>query len=192
MGKWTIRGLVFSALFAAITMAFSFLKFKLPFTAVPISFINFGPMIAGSILGARYGFLALLLAVGVAAAGLPVIGGSGGVSLMLGPTGGFVWVQPIAALLIGFFAERMRADRPSFWKLTAVNFLFGSLFLYPTGVGWLAHKLNLPLAKALVAGMWPFLPGDFLKALICAAVTVAVWRVYPIEQITGQNTNRSV
>lgn len=190
MRQWTIRGLVFSALFAAIMMALSNLTVILPFTVVPISFINFGAMLAGSILGARYGMFSILLAVAVAAAGLPVIGGKGGAALLLGPTAGFVWAQPFAALLVGYFAQRMAQGKFAFLKLTVINFLFGSLFLYPTGVAWLAYKLHLPLAKALTAGMWPFLPGDFVKALICAAVTAAVWRVYPTERITGQSMSR--
>jgi biotin transport system substrate-specific component len=190
MKQWTIRGLIFSALFAAIMMAFSFLRIPLPFSPVPISFINFGAMLAGSLLGARYGFLAVALAVAIAAAGLPVIGGSGGVKLLLGPTAGFVWAQPFAALLIGFFAQRVTPGKLAYVKLVVINFLFGSLFLYPSGVAWLAHKMNLTLSQALAGGMWPYLPGDFVKSLICSAVTVAVWRVYPSDRITGRTLTR--
>lgn len=186
MNKWSIRGLVFSALFAAIFLVLSNLTINLPFTTVPISLINFGTMLAGSILGARYGFLAVLLAVALAGAGLPVIGGKGGLALLLGPTAGFVWAAPFSALFIGYVSERIQANKFSYAKLLLTNFLFGSLLLYPSGVAWLAYKVHLPLAKALTAGMWPFLPGDFLKALVAATVVLAVWRVYPMERIWGE------
>jgi biotin transport system substrate-specific component len=185
MNNWNIRGLVFSALFAAIFLALSNVVIHLPFTTVPISLINFGTMLAGSILGARYGFLAVLLAVVLAAAGLPVIGGKGGLTLLLGPTAGFVWAAPFSALLIGWIAQRIQHGKLAYLQLLLTNFLLGSLFLYPSGVSWLAYKAHLPLAKALAVGMWPFLPGDFLKALVTAAVVIAVWRVYPMERIIG-------
>jgi biotin transport system substrate-specific component len=192
MNRSGIRGLVFCALFAAIFMALSNVTISLPFTTVPISLIGLGTMLAGALLGARLGFLAVLLALGIAAAGLPVIGGKSGLALLLGFSAGYVWVAPIAAGLIGFFSERIQQSRFAFIKLTAVNFLFGSLLLYPTGVWWLAHKMGVTsLSKALTAGFWPFLPGDILKCVVAAAVTVAVTRVYPIERIVGsQNAAR--
>lgn len=189
MNKSGIRGLVFCALFAAIFMALSNLKISLPFTPTPISLINLGTMLAGALLGARLGFFAVLLALAIAAAGLPVVGGAGGLALLLGYSGGYVWAAPIAAGLIGFISERLQQSRFAFIKLTVVNFLFGSLLLYPTGVWWLAHKMGVTsLDKALTLGMWPFLTGDFLKCVVAAAVTVAVTRVYPIERIVGSQT----
>ncbi|MFD2881408.1 biotin transporter BioY [Paenibacillus rhizoplanae] len=60
-------------------------------------------------------------------------------------------------------------------KLLAANFIFGALLVYPGGVGWLAYSTGMDsLAKALTAGMWPFLPGDLLKAVLCSAVVTAV------------------
>ncbi|BCJ86781.1 biotin transporter BioY [Effusibacillus dendaii] len=185
MAKWTIRGLVFSALFAAITGALSYLKITLPFSPVPITFSTFGIMLAGSILGARYGFLSMLLVVILEVAGIPLLEGIPGVARIYGPTGGFLLAYPVAALLIGLFVERIKPNRWLFGKLSIVNFLFGSLFLYPSGVAWLAHIYHFSLAKALAAGFWPFLPGDILKSLLCAAITVAVWRVYPVERVSG-------
>lgn len=191
MSKWTIRGLVFSALFAAVMSALSYLKIQLPFTPIPITLSTLGIMLAGSILGARYGFLAVFLVVALLAANIPTLAGTPGIARLLGPTGGYIWAYPVAAFLIGYFAERMKQDKFTFVKLLAVNFVFGSLFLYPTGVWWLLHNNpSLTLAKALTNGVWPFLPGDFLKALVCAAVTVAVWRVYPTERITGHSLTR--
>lgn len=188
MSKWTIRGLIFAALFAAVMIVLSFLKVNLPFSPVPITFSTLGIMLAGSLLGARYGTLAILLVILMVAASLPVLGGRGGISILVGPTAGYIFAWPFAAFLIGYFAQNMRPTKSAFAKLFAVNFLFGSLLLYPTGAGWMAYVLDMsPLSKVLMAGVWPFLPGDIFKALVCAAVTVAVWRVYPMHRIIGQD-----
>lgn len=188
MTTWSTRGLIFSALFAAILMALSYVKVSLPFSPVPITFQTLAVMLAGSLLGARYGALSVLLVIGMIAAGFPVLGGRGGVALLTGPTAGYILSWPVAAFLIGYFAQRVRLDQYAIIKLFAINFLFGALFVYPFGVSWLAYSAEITsLPKALTAGMWPFLPGDLLKAFICAAAVVGVSRVYPMGRIIGNN-----
>lgn len=190
MKKWTTRGLIFSALFAAVMIALSYLKISLPFSTVPITMQTLAVMLAGSILGARYGSLAVLIVIGLAAAGFQVMGGSGGLAVLAGPTAGYIFSWPFVAWLIGFFAERIRQDRYTFVKLLAVNFICGALLVYPAGVAWLAYSTGVDsFAKALTAGMWPFIPGDLLKAVLCSAVVTAVWRVYPIERILNNDAD---
>ncbi|AIQ66019.1 hypothetical protein PSTEL_25775 [Paenibacillus stellifer] len=187
MNKWSLRGLIFSALFAGVMIALSSMKVDLPFSTVPITLQTLAVMLAGSILGARYGALAVLIVLGLTAAGFPVLAGRGGISVLVGPTAGFIWSWPFAAALIGWFAQRMTQNRYTFTKLLGVNVVFGSLLVYPAGVAWLAHSVPSldTLYKALAAGMLPFLPGDFLKAALCASVAAGVWKVYPIERIVG-------
>lgn len=188
MKKWTTRGLIFSALFAAVMIALSYLKISLPFSTVPITMQTLAVMLTGSILGARYGSLAVLIVIGLAAAGFQVMGGSGGLAVLAGPTAGYILSWPFVAWIIGFFAERMKQDRYTFVKLLAVNFICGALLVYPAGVAWLAYSTGMDsFAKALTAGMWPFIPGDLLKAVLCSAVVTAVWRVYPIERILNSD-----
>lgn len=188
MKKWTTRGLVFSALFAGVMIALSYLRISLPFSTVPITMQTLAVMLAGSILGARYGTLAVLIVIGLAAAGFGVMGGSGGLSVLVGPTAGYILSWPFAAFLIGLSAQRMAQNKYTFAKLLSVNFIFGALLVYPGGVWWLAQSTGMDsLSKALTAGMWPFIPGDLVKAVLCAGVVTAVWRVYPIERILNSD-----
>ncbi|AIQ14993.1 biotin transporter BioY [Paenibacillus durus] len=190
MNRWSLRGLIFSALFAGVMIALSSMKVSLPFSTVPITLQTLAVMLAGSVLGARYGTLAVLIVIGLCAAGFPVMAGRGGMSVLVGPTAGYIFAWPFAAFLIGWSAERMSQGKFTFGKLLGANFLFGSLLVYPTGVAWLAHSIPSldTLSKALTAGMLPFLPGDFLKAALCASVVTGVWRVYPIERIVGKRS----
>jgi biotin transport system substrate-specific component len=184
----SIRGLVFSALFAAIIIAVSSLRIALPFSPVPITLTTLGVMLAGSVLGARYATLSVLIVLLLVAVGFPVLGGRGGISLLIGPSAGFFIAWPFATLLIGYFAQRVAQNKFTYAKLLLINFVFGSLILYPTGVSWLAYHTGIhSFGKALTAGMLPFLPGDLLKAIISAAVATAVWRVYPLERIIGRS-----
>ncbi|MEK8126727.1 biotin transporter BioY [Paenibacillus filicis] len=186
MKSISTRGLIFSALFAAVIIAISYLKIVLPISPVPITLTTLAIMLTGAILGARYGTLSVLLVLLLVAAGFPVLGGRGGISLLIGPSAGFIWAWPFATFLIGFFAQRIKKDQYTFVKLLVITFVFGSLFLYPSGVGWLAYKTGIDsLSKALTGGMWPFLPGDFAKALVSSAVVTSVWKVYSTERIIG-------
>ncbi|MDP9728607.1 biotin transporter BioY [Alicyclobacillus tolerans] len=184
----TVRGIIFSALFAALLAVLSFVSFKLPFTPVPITLENLMVMLAGALLGGGYGFLSMLLVVVLVALGVPMLDGSGGIGVLVGPSGGYVWMYPICALLAGYLIRRVRGNGPvSFVWIAIIAFVFGDLLCYVTGVGWLAHLYHLSLSKALVLAAYPYLPGDAAKAVITALITVQVRRVFPVERLVGSS-----
>jgi len=184
--SFTLRGVAFSALFAALVVVFGYISIPLGFTPVPITLQTLAVMLAGGLLGARYGFFSMMLVVVLTALGLPLLQGKGGIATLLGPTGGYVVMWPFAALLIGLVVGKIRSQ--SFGG-TVLVFLamacFGSLLLYVTGVPWLAQSLNLPMTKALAAGFYPYIPGDMIKAFAATIVTVSLRRAFPQERLTG-------
>lgn len=184
----TTRGIVFMSAFSALFVLSSYLNLHLGFSPVPISMENLVVMLAGAILGPVYGFGSIALVIVLSAAGLPLLDGRGGLALLTSPSGGFVWMFPFAALLIGIVSRRLRGGRLA-KLLTLIIFmeLFGSLMLYITGVPWLAHAANLSTAKALSLGCYPFLPGDAAKAVIAGFIAVAVRQVFPPERIAGSS-----
>ncbi|MDF2959562.1 MAG: BioY protein [Paenibacillus sp.] len=182
----SLRGLVFSALFSALLVVSSFLNIHLGFTPVPISIQNLVVMLAGAILGPVYGFFSMALVVVLTAVGIPLLHGNGGLALILGPTGGFIWAYPFAALLIGWAVKRIKGHGPvAFISIFLACELFGSLLLYVTGVPWLAHVAGYSMQKALAAGCYPYLPGDAVKAVVAALIVLPVRKVFPIARIAG-------
>jgi biotin transport system substrate-specific component len=178
--NWNIRGLVFTALFAALFIVFSLIKISLGFNVVPFTLQSFALMLAGGLLGARYGFYSILVVVILTALGLPLLHGEGGLSLILGKTGGFIWMFSISALLIGFFAQRIRGKGIiAYILLLIIMYVFGSLLLYVTGVPWLAHSANISLSKALTLACYPFLLPDLLKAIIASGIILTVREYVP-------------
>lgn len=181
-----IRGIVFVALFAALFIGSSFVK-SAPGAAIPFSLQTFAAMLAGGLLGASYGFWSVFLVVALTAAGLPLMNGPGGFAQVFGPTGGFIWMFPISALLIGWSCDRLFAPRGSKlnrakWLLLLLSMLlFGVLLAYVTGVPWLAHvSKSMDFADAIQAGMVPFLPGDVVKAIVATLVVAAVRPMLPV------------
>ena len=70
----------------------------LGFIPAPIILQNMGIMLAGVILGKKYGFFTVLGFLILAALGLPILsGGSGGFVVFIGPTAGYLFSYPVAA-----------------------------------------------------------------------------------------------
>ena len=76
---------IFAGLIAALTLIGS-----IQIGALPITLQTLGVLLAGAILGARKGTLAVLLYLAVGLVGVPVFaGGAAGGGALFGPTGGF-------------------------------------------------------------------------------------------------------
>jgi biotin transport system substrate-specific component len=188
----TLRGVAFSSLFAALVVVFGFVSIPLGFTPVPITLQTLAVMLAGGLLGAGYGFFSLFIVVALTALGFPLLGGKGGISVLLGPTAGYVWMWPIAALLIGWIVQKLKQKGVvEFLLIFLVMEVFGSLLLYVSGVPWLAHVAKLPFDKAMVAGCYPYLPGDAIKALAATVIVISLRRVFPVQRLVGSSSSVS-
>ncbi|WP_048645603.1 biotin transporter BioY [Nitratireductor soli] len=174
------KDIVYIALFAAVTAAVGlFPPFPLPVTGVPISVQSIGPLLAGTILGARRGFLSQLLFVVLVAVGLPLLaGGRGGFGVFLGPSAGYLLAWPLIALFVGYMVER-------YWRnltlLKTIAFsLIGALGISNLmGIPWMAALLGLNLVEAAISSL-AFVPGDIAKAILASFIAMAVRCSYPI------------
>ncbi|MEV1130203.1 biotin transporter BioY [Agromyces sp. NPDC049794] len=166
---------VFAALIAALT-----LPGAIPIgIGVPITLQTLGVMLAGAVLGARKGALAVTVYVGLGLAGLPILsGGTGGLGVLVGPTGGYLLGFILGALVIGWLAERL-TPRLRFWTLLIATIAGGILAVYLVGIPWLAAATGMPIGAAIAAGSLPFLIGDVVKAIVAALVAAGVHRAWP-------------
>ncbi|NLA64828.1 MAG: biotin transporter BioY [Leucobacter sp.] len=148
---------------------------------VPITLQTFAVLLAGAVLGAKRGFLAVLLYLAVGALGLPVFsGGAAGIAPFLGPSAGYLIAFPLAAALCGFIVERLPRK-----KIAASVPL---IFIAGFGSSWVfVHTLG-PLGMALFGGLaigeafafdLVFYPGDVVKNILMAIVATAVHRAFP-------------
>ncbi|MFI1916377.1 biotin transporter BioY [Nocardia sp. NPDC020380] len=174
------RDLAQTALFAAIMVVLGFFPLiQLPGAFAPFTSQTLGVILAGAILGARRGALAILLFDVLVLVGLPVLpGGRGGLSVIMGPTGGFVLAYPLGALVIGFLTEKLW-QRYNLAIALVINFLGGAIVLYAIGIPWMAVAAHISLAKAFTTSL-VFIPGDVVKTVIGSLAAVAVRRAYPL------------
>lgn len=142
------------------------------FTPVPITLQTFGVILLALTLGGRRAAAAMVLYLIEGASGFPVFSphGSGGAAQLVGPTGGFLLAYPFAAFFGGVIAQNW-LHRTRFLGFAAgaiatefIIFLFGATWL-----GFLSHQ---PMRAILIAAVFPFIPGEVLKAT--AAIALAL------------------
>ncbi|UJP10928.1 biotin transporter BioY [Microbacterium sp. KUDC0406] len=163
------------AVFAALIVVLGMVVVPLP-GGVPITAQTLGVMLAGLVLGARRGALAVLLVLALAAIGLPVLaGGRGGLGVFVGPSAGYLLGWVAGAVVIGLIAHR---GRFVWWRAGLGAVVGGILVVYLFGIPVQALVTGVPLAPTALSSL-AFLPGDLLKAAAATLLAVALHRAYP-------------
>jgi biotin transport system substrate-specific component len=149
-------------------------KVQVPFWPVPMTMQTFVVLLIGAAYGARLAGFTLAAYLAEGAAGLPVFAKGAGLAYMAGPTGGYLAGFVIAAVVVGWLADRGYGRAV---VTTLVAFLAGEVIIFALGVGWLAGGFpGLGLQKALADGLMPFLPAEALKIALACAVLPLAWR----------------
>lgn len=148
-------------------------QLTVPLWPVPITGQTLAVLVVGSMLGAVRGALSMVLYALVGIVGLPVFGNaSSGLGVIAGPTGGYIVGFVFAAALTGWLAQRS-------WdhKLlgACLSFGAGTLVTFAIGLPWLSAVLGLNLEQTLASGLYPFLVGGVVKALLAAGFIRLAW-----------------
>jgi biotin transport system substrate-specific component len=173
------RDLALVATFAALVAALGLVPPLYPFgAAVPVTAQTLGVMLAGTVLGARRGALAVLTFLALVAAGLPLLaGGRGGLGVFAGPSAGYLLGWVAGAAVIGWLVAR--GGRLSTARVATANVLGGMLVVYLVAVPVLAAVTHTTLLAAILVNA-VYLPGDLVKVAITTAVAMGVHRGYPL------------
>ena len=150
---------------AALALASQF-ALPLPGTPVPLTLQPLLVVLAGLVLGPLDAAMAMVLYLGLGAAGLPVFQpiGAPGIARLMGPTGGYLLAWPVAAAVAGWLG----AGRESF-ATRALAAMAGVLVMYVGGTAQLA-VITGSFATAALIGALPFVAADAVKALVAAAI----------------------
>ena len=172
MKKITTRKIALCGLFAALTAVCA--QISIPIGIVPINMAHASVFMAAGILGSRYGALSQIVYLCLGAMGLPVFSGfTGGISRLVGPTGGYIVGYILTAFVVGLLFERF--GRKKLWILI-VSMYIGWVVEYVIGTAWFCFVTGTGVIAALSACMFPFLPGDLAKTLVCALL---IQKLYP-------------
>ena len=160
----TTRELTYVAVFAALIAVGALVS--VPVGSVPFTLQVLFVLLAGMMLGPRLGFLsvAVYLVLGLIA---PVYaGGTSGLGVLFGPTGGFLWGFTLAVMLTGKIASL----QPRNLGVLSLASIAGIVPIYALGAIWLALQAHLTLGAALTVGVVPFVWADVPKAIAAGLI----------------------
>lgn len=139
---------------------------QLPLGALPLTLQTFCIALTGALLGGKRGCTAVAAYLLLGAVGLPVFSGwTGGISHLLGPTGGFLIGFLPMTLLCGAGANRSL-------PLQLTLSLTGLLLMEIPGTAMLMYAVNMTLPAAVAAGVAPYIAKD----IVCVILAVLTAR----------------
>jgi len=172
--KLSTRNMTLVALFAAITAVCAQIAIPVPFSPVPFTLHMVAVLLAGGILGSRLGGLSIVVYLLMGAAGMPVFAGfKGGLEVLVGPTGGFLFAFPIAALIIGFVMERKKS-----FIVYIASMVVALIIVYSLGLVQFKFVTAMSWEKSFLLAVAPYVIPDVIKMILTYVVV--------------QNVNRSL
>ena len=167
MRSTATQHLTLSALLCALLAVLS--QIQIPLPPVPVSLSLLAVHLCGALLGSRRGAAAVGCYVALGAVGLPVYAGfSGGVSVLFGPTGGFLFGYIPCAFVVGMLSGRLGFTRRNLMLSMAV----GTLLCYGMGMVWFSLSTGTGLIASLGSCVLPFIPGDLIKIALAATLSL--------------------
>lgn len=174
-----IQDLVFSCFMAGfIAVLGVFPPISILLSPTPVTLQSFGVMLAGCLLGAKRGGVALLIFLGMLAIGMPVLSLLGGIGLFFTPYGGFFLAWPLAAFVIGWLTERAW-NKMNLLKMLLINFIGGTLIIYFVGVPWMAIFGKMHFIHSVYLSL-TLLPGDLIKVFLASWIGITFKKYYPL------------
>lgn len=164
-----LRMMIITALFAAIIGILAQLTIPLPL--VPITGQTLAIGLAATILGSKFGTLSVLLYILIGAAGIPVFAEmSAGLSVLVGPTGGFLVGFIPTAFFIGWMLEKTSFT----FKNAMIANTLGMFITLSFGTSWLKVAAELSWTAAFMSGFAPFIIVGLIKAALASWIGVTV------------------
>ena len=159
---------------ACITGLFAQVRIPLWFTPVPITGQVFAVLLAGVLLGGRWGAASQILYLALGACGLPWFQGwQGGLGyLSQGATLGYIAGFIPAGLFVGSLTDRYVALRGFRGQLVVM--IAGAVIILLSGTLYLSVILHKGLFDAMKLGFIPFIPLDLAKAAGVAALSATL------------------
>ena len=192
-----LKMLVLTAMMTAVTAVCAVISVPLPFSPVPVSLATLAVLISGGVLGAKYGAISQAIYLLLGAVGVPIFHNfTGGLGILVGPTGGFLVGYVLMATVFGRLAgisfrrgkqwqeteplqgslNSDKKPKSNFVKL-ALAAVIATLACYIPGALWFMFVTKNGLAAALTMAIIPFIPVDILKCVIAA------WLVSRLQRI---------
>lgn len=165
-----ILSIVYVGVSAALIAICSWISIPL---TVPITLQTMGVCLISGLMGLKRGTLATVIYILLGAIGVPVFSGfTGGISIILGSTGGYIIGFIFTALIVGFVSDKFKGK----FVPLVISMIVGILVCYAFGTVWFAVVYANSGESATIGTIlgWcviPFLIPDAVKIAIACVLT---------------------
>lgn len=171
MKKGSTYQYVLAAFGAAIIAVLA--QVTIPLPLIPITGQTLAVGIVVTILGTRLGTISVLLYILLGAVGLPVFSGmSGGLGILVGPTGGYIVGFLVTAIIMGLYLDQFGI---TFVHAIIAN-IIGMIITLAFGTVWLKIVAEYTWTAAFMGGVAPFIIVGIVKAVLAAWIGIIVRR----------------
>jgi len=183
-GRFSAREIAYCGLFATLMMIGANVSSFLVIGGVPITMQTFFAILAGLVLGSRLGTVSMLVYTLLGLVGAPVFAKfSGGFSVILSPTFGFIVTFIMVAYIIGKMVEHSRTKTMYLAAALVglvINYVFGTTWMY------YAYKLWAQAPEGFtykMAWLWmlPPLPKDIILSIFAGLFALRLRKVIKID-----------
>jgi biotin transport system substrate-specific component len=167
------RDMAYVALFAVLMAVCAWISVPVPAPFVQFTMQTFAIFAALLILGGRRGTYAVVTYLLLGAVGVPVFSGfRGGLSVLLGTTGGYILGFFFTALLYWLLTARLGESLP----VKAVAGVLGMAVYYAFGTAWyltLYARMGKPMGLLAACGycVFPFIIPDLIKLALAVLLS---------------------
>ncbi len=166
MNRIKTSNLALIAMFSAMVVVFSQIVIVIPLTPIPLNLATAAVMLSGLFLKGYNGAISMVVYVLLGAIGLPVFSSfSGGIGVVLGPTGGYIMGYILMSLTIGLIIKKK--DNFAF---SLVSMVVGTVICYIAGSIWFMILTKSNLVSTLMLCVVPFVFGDIFKIAVCGLI----------------------
>ena len=166
-----LKGMILSALFAALTIVGGLIKIPLPPAQFTLQLLFV--LLSGILLGKKYGSISQIIYLLLGLVGLPIFASGGGISYILNPTFGFIVGFILTSYFSGLIVEKKIIKKNKLLNYILACFT-GTLVCYLIGTPYLFLAMNLFLHKpmsisnAIYYGMILYIPWDIIKIIVAS------------------------
>lgn len=188
MNRKRLTNLILCALFAAIISVFSVMT--IPIGVVPVSMSVFAIMLTGMLLNWRMAAVSAAVYVLLGLIGVPVFSGfRGGLSVLVGPTGGFILSYVPMAAIISLISSRKIKNKIVGVFLHISGAIVGLVLCYLLGTTQFTMVTGSSFINALAICVYPFIVFDLAKTAIAVIVAISVKRALPtyFQQLSAES-----
>lgn len=161
----TTKNTVLIGMFAAIMAVISQIQVPTP-GGVPVTIQFFGIALIGAVLGWKIGTMSIIVYILLGSIGLPIFAGlQGGVQVLVGFSGGYIWAWPVMTLACGAFFN-LGSKMKNMAALIVLS-LIAALFDEFVGGMWWAHLSDsMTLGQVMAYSFVAFIPKDMVITVL--------------------------